>query len=49
MLATVMERPHPIANPSRADVVIFELTVENRCHLSGQITAMIRKESRQNR
>lgn len=46
-----MERPHPIANPikRRADVVIFELTVENRCHLSAQITAMIREELRRNR
>jgi len=50
VLATVMERPHPFADQIklRADVVVFELTVENRNQLPATITAMIREELRQN-
>lgn len=51
VLATVMERPHPVADQikRRADVVVFELTVENRHQLPGTITAMIREELGQDR
>lgn len=51
VLATIMERPQPFADQikHRADVVVLELTVENRNQLPATITAMIREELRQNR
>jgi len=51
MLATITERPHPFADQikCRTDVVIFELTVENRNQLPGTITARIREELQPNR
>ena len=50
VLATILEKPHPFADQikRRADVVVFELTVENRNQLPATITAMIREELRQN-
>jgi nucleoside-triphosphatase len=50
VLATVMEQPHPFADQikHRADVVVFELTIENMNHLAGAITAMIREGLQQN-
>jgi nucleoside-triphosphatase THEP1 len=51
VLATVMERRHPFVDQikRRPDVVIFELTLENRNNLLGTITARIREELQQNR
>ncbi len=51
VLATIMERRHPFADQikHRPDVVIFELTVENRNNLPGTITARIREELQRNR
>ena len=50
VLATIMERPHPFADQikRRTDVVILEVTAENRDLLPGTITAKIRDELRQN-
>ena len=50
VLATIMEKRHPFADQikRRADVVVFELTVENRNQLPATITAMIREELRPN-
>ncbi len=46
VLATIMERRHPFADQikRRPDVVMFEVTVENRNDLPSTITAMIREE-----
>lgn len=51
VLATIMERHHPFADQirRRADVVIFELTLENRMDAPDTITAMIREELQQPR
>ena len=51
VLATIMERPHPFVDQikRRADVVVLELTVENRNQLPATLTAMIREELRGNR
>jgi nucleoside-triphosphatase len=51
VLATIMEPHHPFADQTkrRADVVIFELTVENRSNLPRRIAAMIREELQENR
>ena len=51
VLATIMEKRHSFADQikRRADIVVFELTVENRNQLPGTITAMIREEFQQDR
>jgi nucleoside-triphosphatase len=51
VLATVMERRHPFVDQikRRSDVVIFELTLENRNNLPVKITERIRVELQQNR
>jgi nucleoside-triphosphatase len=51
VLAAVMERRHAFADQikRRADVVIFELTVETRNNLPGTIAATIREELQQHR
>jgi len=51
VLATVMERRHPLVDQikRRPDVVIFELTLENRNNLPVKITERIREELQQNR
>lgn len=46
VLATIMERHHPFADQikRRADVVIFELILDNRNDVPDKITAMIREQ-----
>jgi nucleoside-triphosphatase len=51
VLATIMERRHPFADQvkRRPDVVIFNLTVENRNDASSTITAAIRDKLEKHR